>query len=160
MRVLLFIALAGFPFLLAKEHAPFQDLAVDEQELIYELVKRLGKSDHIRQLEKRKEESECNDRVSTQKGTIIREVDSVKNGALFLTLYEHIDTNDACVGLCCKNSSCDVAVFENKVSPVKFMPRRTIIIMIVYLAKIAVVYILTGSFFHSVSVLSYILKTY
>lgn len=112
MWVLLLILSAVVPCLPSKEHTPLQDLPKDEKNIIFELVKRLEKGDDINLLDW-KDELQC--QVSTNKTSIIKKKDSLNNGAAFLTSYKNIENNEACSDLCCRNASCDMAVFENKV---------------------------------------------
>lgn len=112
MWILLLILSAVVPSLNSEEYAPLQDLPKDEKKLLIELVKRLENDVDVGQLGW-KDEAQCE--VSTNKTSIIKKKDSLKNGAAFLTLYKNIESNEVCSNLCCKNASCDMAVFENKV---------------------------------------------
>lgn len=115
MWVLLLILSIVVPSLTSKEYAPLQDIPEDEKNLLFELVKRLENGGDLGQLDWKDIAVLAQCEVSTNKTSIIKKKDSLENGATFLTLYKDTENNGACSDLCCNNSSCDMAVFENKV---------------------------------------------
>ncbi|GFR99047.1 low-density lipoprotein receptor-related protein 11 [Elysia marginata] len=59
-----------------------------------------------------KRSNTCLEKVT--EGSIIRATDSLKNGAEFLDSFKGTESNSKCQEYCCKNSSCDVAVYQDK----------------------------------------------
>ena len=51
-----------------------------------------------------------------RKGSIIRATDSLNAGAEFVDSFKGTESNKICQEYCCQNSSCDVAVYQDKVS--------------------------------------------
>ena len=48
--------------------------------------------------------------------TIIRASESINAGAKFIDSYKDTASNAACIEMCCSNTSCDVSVYQDKVS--------------------------------------------
>ena len=113
MWVLLLFFSVAVPSFASKEHVPLQDLPEDEKNILFELVKRLKQDGDVDDRGWKDEAPQCG--ISTNKTSIIKKVDSVNNGAVFLRSYKDVTNNDACSELCCTNDSCDLAVFEDKV---------------------------------------------
>ncbi|XP_070179434.1 AT-rich interactive domain-containing protein 1A-like isoform X2 [Littorina saxatilis] len=114
MRVLLLILSVIVAIKASKERAPLQGLPKEEKDILFELVKRLENDDVHDKLgwKDTAQSSQCD--VSPNKSSIIKKKESLNNGAQFITLYKGAESNEACSDLCCKNVSCDLAVFEDK----------------------------------------------
>jgi hypothetical protein len=103
MWAIIFLISAAVPVYSSKEYVPLSNLPLRDKNLLFELVKRLENKFY----------DQC--AVSTNKTSIIKKVDSLQNGAQFLTSIKNVESNEACWNLCCKNKTCDVSVYECKV---------------------------------------------
>ncbi|XP_076464306.1 uncharacterized protein LOC143296322 [Babylonia areolata] len=110
---LLFVICTLLPSLMCKEHMPKLDLDDEEKFLISKIIKRLEKKSETNLSKKTVQDGMCD--MTKNDGKIIRSNESIHNGAQFLRIFkEDASNNISCADHCCKNPSCDTAVFENK----------------------------------------------
>ncbi|XP_005101222.2 nuclear receptor coactivator 6 [Aplysia californica] len=121
MRYLLVLLLVTFkPIYSTKEFVSHGSSNSDESRIL-DVMKRLGIKD-ISDLETELSDSTfrspagqtdtCEPSIDT--GTIIRASESIDAGAEFINSVKDVSSNSACYNLCCKNTSCDVAVYQDK----------------------------------------------
>ncbi|KAK7480368.1 hypothetical protein BaRGS_00028415 [Batillaria attramentaria] len=119
MWVLLVTLCVIIPPAALKESESVQDIPEGDRKLLIELVKRLQNDKTLGQLDwnesgTRKPSQQARCEVSPRRSSIIKRKDSEKYGAKNLGYFEDVKTNEACADLCCQNSSCDLAVYEDK----------------------------------------------
>jgi len=122
MRYLFILLLVTFKPIYSAKESVSHGSSYSEESLILEVMKRLGIKD-ISELETELSDSTYASPAgqtdacepSTDTGTIIRASESINAGAEFINSVKDVSSNSACYNLCCKNASCDVAVYQDKV---------------------------------------------
>lgn len=96
-------------------------VAVKSEDLIEELrsLKNPEKSSGLtrdkRAIREHFSDLHCLQKFETSEQTIIRTVESQKNGAVFINVST-ADSFELCLATCCETSLCNVAIFDEQVS--------------------------------------------
>lgn len=77
-------------------------------------VKSSGRNSHSLQPAYR-DEQETNCEPVVQQERIIKATESISAGAYYIDSFKNVKSNADCLEYCCINSTCDVAVYQNKV---------------------------------------------
>ncbi|CAL1530506.1 unnamed protein product [Lymnaea stagnalis] len=125
--IFFFTIIALVPIYAKKEFINDVPFKVDEN-LFIDIIKRLGNVDYPSE---RSDNSDLHDSVSTHKqingfhsrqtcestlriGTIIKATESLSAGAAYIDSIKGVKSNDLCSEYCCRNISCDIAVYQDK----------------------------------------------
>ena len=91
------------------------DYLVDELRQLKNQTKRLTRDRPKRAIREHYSDLHCLQKFETSEQTIIRTVESQKNGAVFINVTT-VDSFELCLASCCETSLCNVAIFDDQVS--------------------------------------------
>ena len=91
------------------------DYLVDELRQLKNQTKGLTRDRPKRAIREHYSDLHCLQKFETSEQTIIRTVESQKNGAVFINVTT-VDSFELCLASCCETSLCNVAIFDDQVS--------------------------------------------